>query len=351
MRAGKDSRATFRSHEFYPKADTAIDDAVLQGLATLPRQISVESASLAFQAAIGAVTGIRQLHAVGTFHELLAAEDITGATRILKANRIAGVLDDWAMMSERAASALLVRASISHGRISDADCSRTVVPFDFEIMDFVAGSSFREFDHNEGAVLRRLPMLASYLREVHEIDGDGFGLLSESVNRVPHGVQRSWRDYIRLQLPEHLGLLQTAGVVSPGQSAQISLAIDVLDVRFDLVKPRLLHGDCGPHNALVTPAGTIAMIDWEDALFGDPLFEIAMWATFNPPRRWPVFFAAYFDRQWQPDAVFWAYFLRISVAKAVVRLRFGYRDVPGREPASLRITRALGALSQQPNDR
>lgn len=112
------------------------------------------------------------------------------------------------------------------------------------------------------------------------------------------------------------------------------------------MSPRLLHGDCGPHNAIVSPDGGIGMFDWEDAVLGDPLFEVALWATFNPPRRWKWFFQGYFEAAWEPNFLFWAYFLRISLAKTVVRIRFGYHDVPGREPAHERIHRALHALAQ-----
>lgn len=341
---------THRSQEFYPKADSSINDAVLRGLATLPRQLSVESAGPAFVSAIGPVTAVRELDAIGTFHELFAAEDSAGTTRILKANRIPDSLDDLAMVSEHSASVLLTASSVRHGRVTDVDRSRTVAPFDFEVMDFVAGESFRAFDDDEDTVLARLPLLAHYLREVHGIVGDGFGLLSDLDEESPRGLSLSWNDYLHLRLDEHLRLLEGANILSAEQSSLITVALEARAALFDTVEPRLLHGDCGPHNAIVQPDGLLSMIDWEDALFGDPLFEVAMWATFNPPRRWAAFFAAYFDlpdsaAPWQPDDLFWTYFLRISVAKAVVRVRFGYRDVPGREPASLRITRALDALS------
>jgi aminoglycoside phosphotransferase (APT) family kinase protein len=40
--------------------------------------------------------------------------------------------------------------------------------------------------------------------------------------------------------------------------------------------PRLVHGDCGPHNALFLQRGEIsAILDWEIATLGDPLADLA----------------------------------------------------------------------------
>jgi aminoglycoside phosphotransferase (APT) family kinase protein len=40
--------------------------------------------------------------------------------------------------------------------------------------------------------------------------------------------------------------------------------------------PRVVHGDCGPHNALFLQSGDIsALLDWEIATLGDPLADLA----------------------------------------------------------------------------
>jgi aminoglycoside phosphotransferase (APT) family kinase protein len=40
--------------------------------------------------------------------------------------------------------------------------------------------------------------------------------------------------------------------------------------------PRIVHGDCGPHNALFLQSGEIsALLDWEIATLGDPLADLA----------------------------------------------------------------------------
>jgi thiamine kinase-like enzyme len=93
------------------------------------------------------------------------------------------------------------------------------------------------------------------------------------------------------------------------------------------------------------------LIDWEDACIGDPMLDLANWATFHPERRWPVFFEAaseqgpYAQRS-EMRALFWLYYLRVALAKTVHRIRFGVTDKPGRPPASMRIQRALKGLHE-----
>ena len=102
----------------------------------------------------------------------------------------------------------------------------------------------------------------------------------------------------------------------------------------------LLHGDLGSHNVLTDGDRLLGLIDWEDALAGDPVYDVAFWATFHPPARYAAFLAGYREVGSLPDDFpirFWLYFVRIAVAKAVHRRRFGYTDRPDRPTAAHRI--------------
>ena len=113
---------------------------------------------------------------------------------------------------------------------------------------------------------------------------------------------------------------------------------DVVDIILNIKRLRIRH----PGKGRIT-----CLIDWEDAVAGDPLFEVAFWATFHPERRWDAFFAGYRkDPLETPEdrLRFWLYFLRIALMKTVLRHRLGCTDPPGRTPASQRIQRALRGL-------
>jgi Ser/Thr protein kinase RdoA (MazF antagonist) len=109
----------------------------------------------------------------------------------------------------------------------------------------------------------------------------------------------------------------------------------------------LLHGDLGSHNVLTDGDRLLGLIDWEDALSGDPVYDLAFWATFHLPERHAAFLAGYRELRPLPDDFpvrFWLYFVRILLAKAVHRRRFGYPDRPDRPTAAHRIRDALANL-------
>lgn len=334
-----------RETQFYPKADVVLDDEDLRGLAGLSRQISTEDARRALASREMPVISLEPMTTMGTFHELFTFSAQSQPAGVLKANRMAARVVDRPLLAELSVSRALSDHGVAHAEIRLADCSREAVPFDFQVIDFVEGESFRAFDGDETATMGRLALLANYLRRCHAVEGTGFGLLAnEGTEPELRGSQATWADYLAVQLERHLQLTVGAGLVTTAEAADIAAVFATAASGEPLSQGRLLHGDCGPHNSIYGQDGQVLLIDWEDAVLGDPLFDVAMWATFNPERRWQTFFAAYFGGAWQPDFLFWVYFLRISLAKAVVRLRFNYRDVPGREPASRRIQKALAAL-------
>lgn len=326
------SGAALRADQFYPKADTPIPDTELRSLSTSGDRIGDERARAILDRAGVQTTGVRRL-ATGTFHELFTAGIADGDPLVLKVTRVTP--PGGGLEVEAAVTATLERAGVPAVpvlRVGDDGDEQ------WSLAAFAEGPSLRAIDDDEEAVLTALPLLARHLRAVHAIPVSGWGLLAGS---GAAGTRASWADYLLLRLEDHLALAALDDATAVRVRGVMQRA-----ARLDPGPPRLLHGDVGPHNAVL---GTqVRLIDWEDALAGDPAFDVAMWATFNPVRRWPVFFAAYHDAGWQPDFRFWAYFLRISLAKAVVRVRFGYRDVPGREPASARIPRALDAIAELP---
>ena len=113
---------------------------------------------------------------------------------------------------------------------------------------------------------------------------------------------------------------------------------------------RLLHGDPGTHNICVDPQRrrVTLLLDWEDALVGDPLFDVAMVSSFQPARRMASFLSGYgLETPSREEQVLIAlYFLRIALSKTVHRVRFAIVDKPGRTPGHHRIYRGVEELER-----
>ena len=333
-----------RSGEFYPKADIAIADEHLRELVVSSPRVTRSTAIEALASVGIAAESVESLGTPGTFHELFSFVNPSDRGRhVIKLNRVPEWGPDAALVME---STLVVTLPENVRRldIGMADITRGSVPTDFQLMRFSPAPSLRSFDDDEHRAISAIAPWAEQLRYLHEVEAEGFGLAAvEPGGAVISGAAPSWAAYLNTRRDEHLDRIAAAGLVTGAEKAAAAVALDKLVDQAPDSTGRILHGDCGPHNAVDDPAG-VALIDWEDALVGDPLFEVAMWATFAPERRWEAFFTAYFGSSWMPTELFWMYFLRISLAKTVVRLRFGYEDKPGRPPASQRIQRALAGL-------
>lgn len=115
-------------------------------------------------------------------------------------------------------------------------------------------------DADEGV----LAAAGEQLRRLHSIPGDGWGFL--------HEVRReSWYDVIR-QPFDRLDLLTTAGII-PAELAEQLSTLDPAD-HVGAIVPVLLHADLLPRHLYAAEGKLTGIIDWGDAAFGDPLFDL-----------------------------------------------------------------------------
>ena len=234
--------------------------------------------------------------------------------------------------------------------------ARDGVPRGVHVVERAAGASLTTLDADEARMKAALGDVARFLKRLHEQRGERFGPLRREALRIERRATRPvfaalherWIDYLRVRLGEHLRACEAGGDVTPAEAARIGALFDGPGPRWD-GRPALLHGDPGSHNFMVDPSGIRAVVDWEDALAGDPLFDLASLCTFHPERRHAGIWSAYGVPLRPGDAAwprFWLYFLRIALAKTVHRRRFAYADAPGRPPAARRIQLALERLGE-----
>ena len=324
---------------FHAKADTPLADETLRAIAGRP----VEAAAVA--EAVAAHFGeppraVELLTGAGTFHAIFRVELADGGAAAVRASRLerdpALHLDAWAMQALRARGLPSLRVYL-------VDTSRRLCGFDYEIVEWAPGRTLAALDEDEPRMLRLLEAFAQVLAGVHGIAMQGLGPLDSSAR----GSLTRWRDYLELRLDAHLAACHDMGAIERGERVRIERQFAAAHVDCDC--PALLHGDPGSHNIFCSGERITAVVDWEDALAGDPLFDVASWATFHPERRHAAFLEGYSRARPLPSGWrhrFWLYFLRIALAKTVHRARFGYTDRPGRPAAARRIQLALERLER-----
>lgn len=172
--------------------------------------------------------------------------------------------------------------------------------------------------------------------------GAGFGFVYPAADRLC-GVHMRWTDHLKTCLAAHTSELFGY------ERAEIMEPFDELGAIEHTLPRALLHADLSNHNIFVDPdtGGLTALLDWEDALIGDPLYDLADWATFHDADEdlWHICLDAYFggrERPWDFERRFWTYFLRISLCKWVQHRRY---ETPDTTRSQKRVERALEKLS------
>lgn len=204
------------------------------------------------------------------------------------------------------------------------DTSRYLAPFAFQILPFVEGRG------------SQLPNL----QRLHDIHLRGFGPL----DLLPPGEQArgmldSWESYLTTKLADHLEACIQQGDMTQAEAFQADEIIR--RARFEFVGS-LLHNDLSNANIIGE-----TVIDWESALVGDPVWDLAGRAAFFQDQPVDTGLLAMLSgiKPHEFNARFWTYYLRIVIARTVHRARFGIQDQPGRPKASSRIQLALSRLS------
>ena len=343
-----DSVRLWRETAFYPKADLPLPDEVLRANRQ-PVALGYDVESIADGIRRAPLVAVEPLPS-GTFHDLWRIRYTDGAPLVFRANALSEWIRDYPLLIDGAMTNRLRRAELPALDVHECDLTRKRVPFDYSILDEARGHSLRAFDADDAKLIPLLRRLARFLACVHRIEVDSaFGLIDVgalTTGRRLMGIHATWDDYLLLKLDEHVRICVDIEAITSVEGSQIHRRFEDSRGIFG-GKGSLLHGDPGNHNVFVDNGRITALIDWEDAVVGDPVYEIAFWATFHPEHRHSAFIDAYREEADLPkdfDYRFWLYFLRVALAKTVLRHRLGLKDKPGREPAALRIRKSLQRL-------
>lgn len=347
---GGDARAT----TFLTKADFARPDEDLRALREPTDSSAV--AELARAAAAGLldrpVASVEPSPQPVTLHDVARvnfADSAEPAAVIVRLARRPAWGADTGLRIDTVLAQALGRAGVSVPAVVALDLSRSIVPTDVQIQTEAPGVCMQDLDHDDARICACFPALAGALMRVGSIPVRGAGPIDPMRDDAITGVHAAWTDFLTLRLAEHADTCLAAGLIDVAERGWIGQAFDRLLPAAAARPMGLVHGD--PSNFNVFAAGDLlTLVDWEDALAGDPLMDLANWTTFHPDRRWPAIEAAIpglgpTSADVAERSLFWLYFLRLVLAKTVQRLRFAKPDLPGRQPASRRIQRALAELA------
>ena len=212
--------------------------------------------------------------------------------------------------------------------------------YDYMVMERIGSTSLESLLAKDGSLDQEYACKAgAYLKQIHTIPLQGFGMIEAGLR----GVHATWTEALRIRLPETLAYLVEQQLLSEAASSTIERIF--MQEEPMLAGGVLLHGDFHPANIIIDESDRkiAGAIDLSQAKVGDPLFDIAFYATYASEERLAAFLEGY-DRAFTDEdrRRLARYSLRIYLSKAKLRKRFGYEE---RIPAALEgIERALRVL-------
>jgi Ser/Thr protein kinase RdoA (MazF antagonist) len=346
-----------RRDVFYLKTDIAAEDSALRQLAVSNRA-EAERRCPELAAEIAECLGVPQAEisvapGQGTFHLLHDCTLPDGRALVARSGLSTLLPDEKFFYIDTWVQRHLPEADLPAVTVRHVDCSRRRLPYDWMLMDRAAGAVLSSLP--EETLEKREPMqaLGAALCKLHKLEVmQGFGPLDAASlpeTDVPRGIYPAWHDFAFCRWEEHLAASVAANFLKKDEIQNVKkFARDVMP-ELAATERVLLHGDPGNANFFMKDGKISALLDWEDALSGDSLYDVAFWATFHPRRRWAAFMEGYGatpERGSSAAARFSFYFLRITLAKVLHRRRFATPDIAGRPTARQRVEEALSLLRE-----
>lgn len=244
---------------------------------------------------------------------------------ILRVNPLGGLYKEFGFLIEEWIFKQLLKKKLTNLKIYRIDISRKDVPFDYEIMSLAKGKSLYDLSKTKNLKGSLFSEFGQLIGKLHQIETKKFGPLNiENIfNNSGEGIYNLWSDYILKNLNEHLDFCLSKKIIK--QSIYKIIVRLFEPKKIPLVeKPVLLHGDIANHNVFSDGKKITDLIDWEDCLSGDPVYDIAYFGTgaFDRPAWFSAFLSGYKSmNKLSQDFYYryWLYFLRIAIVKAIIR--------------------------------
>jgi Ser/Thr protein kinase RdoA (MazF antagonist) len=281
-----------------------------------------------------------------TLHYVYKIETIKGPF-VIRINAAGHFYHELSFYTEAWVMQELSDRMLPHLNIVDIDISRTLVPFDYEITNLAMGETLFDLSTHRDMPLMVIGQLGAFVATMHEIPSRKFGHLTINsvLNDDPEGIHETWLKYMMLNMVSHIESCALIGVITQFEAKDVANALAKVD-QIEVTSPVFLHGDVANHNTFVENNQITAIIDWEDCISGDPVYDIAYYGSgcYGHDNWFEAFLSGYKSIRQLPadfELRYWTYFLRISLVKALVRERFAIKRNTYLPDARARILHAL----------
>ncbi len=244
--------------------------------------------------------------------------------------------EDAYLLAESRLMQLAGAAGVPTPEVFHTDVSRSICPLRYQIMACCDDPCLNHYDRD--GTLDRVAIaghLGRCLRRLHSVRLEGFGFINtdelQQSGRLV-GLDASNRAYFGKCLDDHLRYVVDHNLLDAQAGAQVAAVFAQRAEELERPCGVLVHRDMALWNVLGTPSRISAIIDWDDAVSGDPADDIGMLYCFYEDMFMEQLLASYWAPHAVPDdfrrriALYW---LRNMLWKAKLRHALGYFDKAG----------------------
>lgn len=247
-----------------------------------------------------------------------------------------GTGDDDYMLAESRLMQMVAAHGIPVPEVYHTDVTRSRCPFRFQLMAHCTAPCLNVY-HKEGRLnLDTVPLqLGQLLRKLHAIHLDGFGFVDTTwlnTTGQVRGLDRAYVDYFHKRLDTHAGYLLHHGLLSEAEITDILDTFRRQECHLRIDQGSLVHRDMALWNVLGTPDCITAIIDWDDAVSGDPSDDLGILHCLYEPSFMDRVMQGYWNGEPVPASFLqrvWLHTLRNMLWKTMIRHSLGYFDKGG----------------------
>ncbi|MGN7356366.1 phosphotransferase family protein [Paenibacillus sp. SAF-054] len=209
-----------------------------------------------------------------TAYDLLLSDGRSVILKVAPENQVETLTCEKHIMSNEVGVLKLLheKGAIPVPEVYAYDTSFNLIPSEYFFMEKVAGQPYNlvkdSLTEDEQDAIEE--ELGRYNRQINEYAGSAFGPFFEN----SEDAYPTWREAFSGLMSDLLSDGRKFGVRLPIVYEQIEEAVAAkLPILNEVTEPRLVHWDLWSGNVFVDQGRITAIIDWERALWGDPLFE------------------------------------------------------------------------------
>ena len=211
------------------------------------------------------------------------------------------------------------------------DAWRTRYPFAWQLMEMVPSPDLnRLYKAGNLDSLAVMHQLGRYIALWQQIRTPGYGPYNTCTLHHEHtlvGLLPAYRDYYMLNMDRHLNFLTQKEFIDVDQARVVVELVKTNSRYLDIPHGCLVHKDIALWNLLGDQNTIHSVIDWDDAVSGDPTDDLSLIGCFHSGDEIRALIEGYLSVKPLPEEFerrFWLHMLRNMIFKAVIRVGAGY---------------------------